>query len=256
MADFYKSINYLFLFKRNNAIIEKMKYKRILLKVSGELFAEDKANISKNQLEKFAQELKELQKEKVEIGLVIGGGNFWRKRDFEGLGLNPSSSDEIGMVATLMNALIFKAFLKSKNIPVEIFSAKAASGFAQHYSIQEADKALSEGKITILAGGTGNPFFTTDSAAVLRALELNAQAVFKGTKVDGVFDSDPIKNPKAKKYEKIKFEEAIEKNLQVMDQTAFSLALEKRLPLVIFNIFEKNSLKKAIKGEKIGTLVF
>ncbi len=232
-----------------------MKYKKILLKISGETFSENNSNISKNRLEQFTEELKELLELGVEIGLVIGGGNFWRKRDFGELELEPTKSDEIGMMATIMNGLIFSAYLKTKNIPVKVFSAKLAPGFAENYNEEEAKKALKKGKITILTGGTGNPFFTTDSAVVLRALELGSDVIFKGTKVDGVFDSDPETNPSAKKFEKISYEEAIEKNLKVMDQTAFSLALNKRLPLLVFNIFEKGALKKAVNGEKIGTLV-
>lgn len=234
-----------------------MKYQKVLLKISGETFAaEEGGGISKEKLENFTAELIPVLKAGVQVALVIGGGNFWRERDFRNLGLKNTLSDQVGMLATVMNALVFGDFLKNQGIGAKVLAARGVAGVVKDYCPAKAEKALAKGQVAILAGGTGNPFFTTDSAAVLRALELNCDVILKGTKVDGVYSADPQKDPAATKYDTITYEEALAKNLKVLDQTAFSLAREKRPPLIVFNIFDKGALERAVKGDKIGTLVF
>jgi uridylate kinase len=159
------------------------------------------------------------------------------------------------MMATVLNGLILKSYFEQNGVPSIIFSAIPGGKSTKDYSIRKAKEILGENKVVILTGGTGNPFFTTDSGAVLRALELDCDVVLKGTKVDGVFDSDPFKNPDAQKFDEITYEDAINKNLRVLDKTAFALALEKRIPLIVFDVFKKGNLKKVVEGEKIGTLV-
>lgn len=234
-----------------------MKYQKILLKVSGEAFADkDGRGVDKQAIECFAQEVINVKKLGVKIAIVVGGGNFWRERDFRDLNIPRTKSDEIGMVATFMNGLVLSAFFEQKNLDTIVYSAKNAAGYISGFSSDSAKKSLNDGKIVILTGGTGHPFFTTDSAAVLRALELDCDAVLKGTKVDGIYDADPKDNPNAKKFDEISYEDAISKNLRALDRTAYALAMEKRIPLVVFNVFKKGSLLKLIEGGKIGTLVF
>ena len=236
--------------------MEKPKYRRILLKVSGEaLLGDNTFGIDHQVVKKIAEELKEVYKLGVELGIVIGGGNIFRGVAGQKSGMDRVRADNIGMLATLINALIIQDALISQNIPCRVLSAFEIIKVAENYIREKALIYLARKEVLILACGTGNPFFTTDTAAVLRALELKAEILFKATKVDGVYDKDPIKDPTAKKFDTLTFDEALIKKLKVMDATAFSLARDYKLPILIFNLLKPGNIKKAILGENIGTLV-
>ena len=234
-----------------------LKFSRILFKVSGEALADQNGfGINKNSLEIFCQQISKVQKKGLEIALVVGGGNFWRARDFKNLNIERTQSDQIGMVATSLNGLVLKSYFQTKGIKSKIFSAKNINGSINPYEKEKVLKDLKKGHIIIFTGGTGHPFFTTDSAAVLRGIEIEADVILKGTKVDGIYSSNPEKDKNAFKIDKLTFEEALQKKLKVIDQTAFALLLEKRIPLIVFNIFQKNALEKIISQQKIGSLVY
>ncbi len=234
----------------------EVKYKRILLKISGEALLGDKSfGIDNKVLNKIAEELKEIYQYGVEIGIVIGGGNIFRGVAGEKQGMDRARADYMGMLATLINALALQDAIESKNIPCRVMSALEVKEVAETYIREKALKHLEKGRILILACGTGNPFFTTDTAAVLRALELKAKILFKATKVDGVYEKDPFKDPTAKKFDELTFDEALQKKLRVMDATAFSLARDYKLPVLVFNLLKYGNIKKALLGEKVGTLI-
>lgn len=231
-------------------------YKRILLKMSGEVLqGEDGFGIEKKKVNEIMAQLIEVKEKGVELAIVIGAGNFWRYRDTKDLEINRSKADQLGMLATLFNTNVLTESLKKKGRPAVTYSAIPFPKLAEKFDAEKATADLEDGKIVFLAGGTGNPYFTTDSAASLRALELECEAVFKATKVDGVYDSDPVTNPEAKRFDKLSYQEVIEKNLQVMDQTAISLCRENNLPLLVFNMMEKGNLLKAVEGKGIGTVI-
>lgn len=233
----------------------KLKYKRILLKLSGEVFRGDGDDVIDGKiLMGFAKELKDLQKSGCELGIVIGGGNIWRFRDFQHLKLERTVSDTIGMMATLMNALALENALKSLGAEVRAVSSLPVPSAMETYYIKRARNHLDEGKIVIFAGGTGSPFFTTDSAAALRSLEMDCDVLLKATNVDGVYDLDPKKFKNAKKYSKLTYQEIIEKGLGVMDLTCASLCKERKMPMLVFNL-KKGNIAKAVSGGKIGTLI-
>ncbi|MDD3862164.1 MAG: UMP kinase [Candidatus Gracilibacteria bacterium] len=234
----------------------KLKYKRILLKLSGEVFkGELPSGIDGKSLMGFATEIKKLQKAGVQVGVVIGGGNIWRYRDNKHLTLDRVTSDTIGMLATVMNALALQAALRELKAEVIAVSNLPCEKALENYTPDSARKYMDEGKIVIFAGGTGHPFFTTDSAAALMAMEMYCDALFKATKVSFVYDKDPMKFKDAKKYTKLSYQEVIEKNLGVMDLTCASLCKEVKMPMLVFNINEKSSLEKAVKGLQIGTII-
>jgi len=228
--------------------------KRIVLKLSGEALGEVGFSAEKAQF--LVSEIASAQKESdVQIAIVIGGGNIWRGRDSKEFGFPSANSDAIGMGATLLNAAVLKNALSLQGIKSQIFSPHPFSDIAQKHTIEEEITALEAGEIVIFAGGTGAPFFTTDSAAVLRGLEIQADAVFKGTKVSGVYDADPQKNPNAKKFNSISFTEALDKNLKIMDATAFALARENQLPIYVFDAFVKGGISSALCGDNGGTWI-
>lgn len=234
----------------------ELKYKRVLLKLSGEALLGNKSfGIDQEFLKTIAEELKEVCSLGVELAIVIGGGNIFRGVAGEKEGLNRARADYMGMLATLINALALQDVLEKKGIPVRTMSALEVIEVAEPYIREKALKHLEKGRLLILACGTGNPFFTTDTAATLRALELEADILMKATKVDGVYERDPLKDPTAQKFHEITFDEVIQKNLKVMDATAFSLARDHGLPIIIFNLLQPNNLKKALLGERIGTLI-
>lgn len=231
-------------------------YKRILLKLSGEaLQGEDGFGLNKKKIDLIAKQIINLQKGNIEVAIVLGAGNFWRYRDTQDLKINRNKADKLGMLATIFNCVALAENLKSAGVNSVIYSSFDIQGIAYQFDAEVAAQDLDAGEIVFLSGGTGNPYFTTDSAAVLRALELSCDVVLKATKVNGVYDSDPMLNPKAKKFEKLSYQEAIEKNLKVMDQTAFSLARDNNLPIIVFNILEEGNLEKVVKGEKLGTII-
>lgn len=236
--------------------IMKIKYKRILLKLSGEVFKGDLPyGIDGEVLMELAARVKEIVKMGCQVGIVIGGGNLWRFRDFKHLTLGRVTSDTIGMMATVMNALAFEDALKSLKVDVRAVSAFPCEKAMENYVPKRAIHHLEKGRVVIFAGGTGSPFFTTDSAAALRALEMNCDVLLKATKVDFVYDKDPVKYKDAKKYTNMRYQQVIEQNLNVMDLTCASLCKEADLPMLVFNLNRKDSIKKAVSGQKIGTII-
>ncbi|MFN4131545.1 MAG: UMP kinase [Caldimicrobium sp.] len=234
----------------------ELKYKRVLLKLSGEAFLGSKSfGIDQDFLKRIGDELKEAHELGVELAIVIGGGNIFRGVAGEKEGLNRARADYMGMLATLINALALHDVLERKGVPVRTMSALEVIEVAEPYVREKALKHLEKGRILILACGTGNPFFTTDTAATLRALELEAEILMKATKVDGVYDRDPKLDPRAQRFDEITFDEVLKQNIKVMDATAFSLARDHYLPILVFNLFQRGNIKRALFGEKIGTLV-
>lgn len=231
-----------------------MKYKRILLKLSGEVLAGSKGTgIDFNRVLELAQEVKEISEMGVEVGIVVGGGNFWRGKSNEYM--DRATSDYIGMMGTNMNALALGDAFKQLNVPVRVQSAVEMLQVAETYIKDRAIRHLEKGRIVVFGCGTGSPFFSTDTAAALRAAEINADVVLKATKVDGVYDKDPNKFDDAKKYNAITYSEVLAQKLNVMDYTATSLCMEENIPIHVFNVNNSGDLKKIIKGEDIGTIV-
>jgi len=232
-------------------------YKRILLKLSGEVFgrADEGRCIDPQAFAEFAVRLKEAHATGTEIAIVIGGGNIFRGLAGEGLGTDRVIGDNMGMLATMINSLALAAACKNIDLPAVVMSATHMPKTAEMYIQTKADKHLREGKIVILGGGTGNPFFTTDSAAALRAAELGADALMKATKVDGIFDSDPARNDGAKLYANISYAEALKQQLRIMDAAAFSLCRENGIPIIVFNFFKESELGNALAGKPTGSLV-
>lgn len=236
--------------------MSKLKYKRILLKLSGEVLGgSDGSGIDGKVLKDLASEIKKLQVLGCQIGIVIGGGNIWRYRDFKSLNFDRVVSDQMGMMATVMNALAMEQALKSLGAKVRAVSSFPCENALENYVVKRARNHLEKGSIVIFAGGTGNPFFTTDSAAALRALEMKCDVLLKATKVDYVYDKDPVKFKDAKKFEQLSFQKVIEKNLGVMDLTCASLCKDGNLPMLVFNLAKKGNIEKAVKGIKIGTII-
>lgn len=234
-----------------------MTYKRIMLKLSGEALSKELhgQGIHQPTLHEVASRIAEVSKTGVQVVIVVGGGNIWRFRDTTESGIERTVSDAMGMLATIMNSVALQAALETFGAPTRVLSSIQVPQLAEPYIRRKALRHLEKGRIVICAGGTGNPFFTTDSAAALRALELSCDIVLKATNVDGIYDKDPRTNKDAKKYETLTFREAIEKHLNVMDQAAFSLCEDQNLPICVFNFAAKDSLMMAVKGEKIGTMV-
>lgn len=232
------------------------KYGRILLKLSGEILAGDKGfGIDPKKASYLANEVKSIYDLGIEIGLIIGAGNIFRGIQAAGKGMDRVTGDYLGMLATIMNAISVQDALEKVNCETRTLSAINVSQVAEPYIRRRAIRHLEKGRIVIVSGGTGNPFFTTDSAAALRAKELGAEIVIKATKVDGIYDSDPVKNPNAKKFDTITFSEVFKKNLRVMDLTAITLCKENSLPIYVLDINIPGNLKQLILGSKIGTQV-
>lgn len=226
------------------------------MKLSGQVFSgSDSCGICYDTIAAIAADVKELKDSGVDIAIVIGGGNIIRGRAAETAGMDRASADYMGMLATTINSLALQDALEKLGVETRVQTAIAMSEIAEPFIRRRAIRHLEKGRIVILAAGTGNPFFTTDTAAALRALEIKAEAVLKATNVDGVYDSDPNKNPDAKKLVHIDYLEAINKNLGVMDLTAFTLCMDHKMPIVVFNITQRGNIKRAVWGEPIGTLV-
>ncbi len=233
-----------------------MKYKRILLKLSGEaLMAKKQFGIDNDRLMQYAKEIKEISSLGVEIGIVIGGGNIFRGVQAEIGGMDRTQGDYMGMLATMINSMALQAALESIGLFSRLQSAIEMKEIAEPFIKRRAVRHLEKGRIVIFGAGTGNPFFTTDSAASLRAIEIDADVILKGTRVDGIYSEDPEKNPAAKKYNKLTFNEVFSKELKVMDMTAFTLCRENNVPIIVFNMNEPGNLKKVVLGNAIGTLV-
>ncbi|MCX7953894.1 MAG: UMP kinase [Bacteroidales bacterium] len=233
-----------------------MKLKRILLKLSGEYLGDENGvGISYEKLEMYSNEILKAYELSTQIAIVIGGGNIFRGLKGSKSGFDRVIGDQIGMLATVINSLALKWSLERKNIKVKVYSAFVVNSYTELYNSQKVIKDLEQGFVCLLSGGTGNPYFTTDTAGALRAIEIKADALLKGTKVDGIYDSDPLKNPKAKLYKTISYKLAIQKNLEVMDITAFTLCQENNMPIIVFNINKKENLVNIIKGNICGTVV-
>ncbi len=232
------------------------KYKRVLLKLSGEaLIGSKKYGIDDTVIKEFASQLSQIQKQKIELIIVIGGGNFFRGSNLEKIGIQRVTADHMGMLATVINSLALQSSIEELNIDCRVMSSITIDAVCEKYIKRKAERHLEKGRIIILAAGTGNPYFTTDSAASLRAIELNAQIMLKGTKVDGIYDKDPAKYSDAVLYKSISYSDILKKNLEVMDATAVVMCKENDMPLKVFNILKKGNLKKAILSDKIGTKI-
>ena len=236
--------------------MSKAKYKRVLLKLSGEALCQDTGfGIDTQILSGIADELKEISEMGVELAIVIGGGNIFRGLSGSAKGMDRATADYMGMLATVLNAMALQDALESKGVFTRIQSALKMEQITEPYIRRRATRHLEKGRVVIFAAGTGNPFFTTDTAAALRAVEVDAEAIFKATRVDGVYDKDPLKHKDAKKFEKLTYIEVLQKGLKVMDSTSTSLCMDNKMPIVVFNMTEKGNIKKAIMGDKIGTTV-
>lgn len=233
-----------------------MKYKRILLKLSGEsLMGQKQFGIDNNRLNAYAKEIKEIRDSGIEVAIVIGGGNIFRGVQAEEGGMDRTHGDYMGMLATMINAMALQAALEAAGLETRLLSAIEMKEIAEPYVRRRAVRHLEKGRVVIFGAGTGNPFFTTDSAASLRAIEINADVILKGTRVDGIYTADPEKDPTATKYDEITFEEAYAKGLKVMDMTAFTLCMENDLPIIVFDMDTEGNLQKLLSGNKVGTIV-
>lgn len=231
-------------------------YKRILLKLSGEALAgENKTGINTQVIQQIALDVKEAHTLGVEIGIVIGGGNIFRGVAASAQGMDRSSSDYMGMLATVINSLALQDALEKAGVPTRVQTAIQMAAIAEPYIKRRAMRHLEKGRVVIFGAGTGNPFFTTDTAAALRAMEIGAEVLMKATKVDGIYDCDPVKNPNAKKYDKIRYIDVLNQDLKVMDLTAVSLCMDNSLPILSFDMTLRGNIMRAIRGESIGTLV-
>ncbi|MES3037857.1 MAG: UMP kinase [Bdellovibrionota bacterium] len=231
-------------------------YKRVLLKLSGEALAgKQGTGINTTVLKQIAQDVALAHKAGVEIGLVIGGGNIFRGVAASAEGMDRSSSDYMGMLATMINSLALQDALEKEGVPTRVQSAIAMSEIAEPYIRRRAVRHLEKGRLVIFGAGTGNPYFTTDTAASLRAMEINAQVIMKATKVDGIYDKDPTKHSDAVKFDTISYIDVLNRGLQVMDSTAISLCMDNKLPILTFSLTEQGNILKAVQGVKIGTLV-
>lgn len=231
-------------------------YQRILLKLSGEALAGTQGTgINTSVIQQIAKDVAEAYKSGVQIGIVIGGGNIFRGVAASAEGMDRASSDYMGMLATVINSLALQDALEKSGIPTRVQTAIEMAEIAEPYIRRRAIRHLEKQRVVIFGAGTGNPFFTTDTAASLRAMEINAQVIMKATKVDGIYDKDPKKFPDAKKFEKISYIEVLNKGLQVMDSTAISLCMDNKLPIVTFDLTKPGNILRAVMGEGIGTLV-
>ncbi|MFM7747034.1 MAG: UMP kinase [Bacteroidota bacterium] len=233
-----------------------MKYKRVLLKLSGEaLMGEQQFGIDQNVLDRYAGEIEACALRGVQIAVVVGGGNIFRGVQAESGGMERAQGDYMGMLATMINSMALQAALEKKGINTRLQSAIKMEQIAEPFIRRRAVRHLEKGRVVIFGAGTGNPYFTTDTAASLRAVEIHADAILKGTRVDGIYNKDPEKHTDAVRYERLQYSEALIGNLQVMDMTAFALCQENRLPIVVFDINRPGNLMKVIEGEEVGTLV-
>lgn len=235
---------------------EELRYRRILLKLSGEaLMGETGYGIDPQVLANLSAQMKKLRTHDVEIGVVVGGGNIFRGFAAASSGMDRAQADYMGMLATVMNALALQDALEREGVYTRVMSAIEMQQVAEPYIRRRAVRHMEKGRVVIFAAGTGNPYFTTDTTAALRALEVSADVLIKGTKVDGVYDSDPKKNPDAKKFDELTYIEVLNRGLQVMDSTAISLAMDNKLPILVVNMQNDGNIERALMGESVGTIV-
>jgi uridylate kinase len=234
----------------------KAKYGRILLKLSGEAIGgESGIGISPEAIQDMAQQIREVRDLGVQVVVVVGGGNIFRGLPGSERGIERATGDYMGMLATVINALALQDALEKLGVATRVQSAITMAQVAEAFIRRRAVRHLEKGRVVIFGGGTGNPYFSTDTAAALRANEIGAEVILKATKVDGIYDSDPKKNPKAKRFSQISYLEALQRQLKVMDSTAFSLCMDNKMPIIVFELFRPHNLKKVVLGEKVGTLV-
>jgi uridylate kinase len=232
------------------------KYSRILLKLSGEaLGGEGGLNINPEAVNNMAEQIREVRDLGVQVVIVLGGGNIFRGLAGSERGIERATGDYMGMLATVINSLALQDALEKLGVATRVQTAITMAQVAEPFIRRRAVRHLEKGRVVIFGGGTGNPFFSTDTAAALRANEIGAEVILKATKVDGVYDSDPKKNPKAKRYSQVTYLEALQKQLKVMDSTAFSLCMDNKMPIIVFDLFKPHNLKRVVLGEKVGTLV-
>jgi uridylate kinase len=232
------------------------KYKRILLKISGEaLRGGQGSSIDNSTLTRIALQIKQVTEMGVGVGIVVGGGNIWRGAEAEMEGMDRVTADYAGMLATVINSLVLEDVLERNGVATRTMSAISLPQVAETYNIGQALKHIAKGRVVLFAGGTGNPYVTTDTAAALRAVEIHADVIVKGTRVDGVYDSDPEKNRKASMFHKISYFDVLKKDLKIMDLTAITLCKENNMPIIVFNVNQKGNLVRLVRGESVGTLV-
>ncbi|MGY8967626.1 MAG: UMP kinase [Flavobacteriales bacterium] len=233
-----------------------MNFNRILLKLSGEALMGDRTHgIDPVRINEYAEEIKQISDQKIEIAIVIGGGNIFRGVSGSSQGIDRVQADYMGMLATVINGLALQSALENVGVPTRLQTALKIEAVAEPYIKRKAVRHLEKNRVVIFSAGTGNPFFTTDSAAVLRAVEINADVILKGTRVDGIYNEDPEKNKEAVKFDTLSFEEVLKKGLKIMDTTAFTLSQENKLPIIVFDMNTKGNLVRVVRGENIGTKV-
>ncbi len=236
--------------------MSELKFKRVLLKLSGESLApQEGSGIDPHAANEIALHVKSVVQMGADLAIVIGGGNLWRGKIGIEVGMDQATADYMGMLATVMNSLVLMDALEHIGVTTRVQTAIQMQSVAEPYIRRRALRHIEKGRVVIFAGGTGNPYFTTDTAAALRAVEMHADILIKATKVDGIYDSDPRKNPAAKKFDTIRYIDALSMQLEVMDPTAISLCMDNKMPVLVLNLWEDESLKKALSGEKVGTLV-
>jgi uridylate kinase len=233
----------------------ELKYQRVLLKISGEALGPQGFGIDAATVRRIANEVKRIQDLGVQVAMVIGGGNMWRGADAASTGIDRATADYVGMLATVMNSLVMQDAMEKLGMVTRVQTAIEMPPVAEPFIRRRAVRHLEQGRVVILAAGSGNPFFTTDTAAALRAVELNAQILLKATKVDGIYDDDPMRNPHAHKFSEISYMQALNMGLKVMDSTALSLCKDNHMPIIVFNLHEEGALEAIMRGEKCGTLV-
>jgi uridylate kinase len=233
------------------------RYKRILLKLSGEVFQNRKRgdSLDPDVLCDIAGQIQRVKELGIQVAIVVGGGNIFRGLPGEGHGIDRTTGDYMGMLATVINSLALQSALEKRNVLTRVMSAIAMPAIAESFIQRRAMRHLEKGRVVIFGAGTGNPYFTTDSAAALRASEIGADVLLKGTKVDGIYTADPFKDQKAKRYKTITYSQALNKQLKIMDAAAFSLCKENHIPIIVFNFFKENEIIRVLKGEPVGTLV-
>jgi uridylate kinase len=235
---------------------QKPKYRRILLKLSGEALGDAQSNgINAERVADMAEQISEVRQLGIEVVIVIGGGNIFRGVAGSEKGIERATADYMGMLATVINALALQDALDRRGVATRVQSAITMTQIAEPFIRRRAVRHLEKGRVVIFAAGTGNPYFSTDTAAALRANEMGAEVILKATKVDGIYDSDPKKNPKAKRFARITYLDALQKQLKVMDSTAFSLCMDNKMPIIVFDLFKPHNLKRVVLGEEVGTLV-
>jgi uridylate kinase len=235
----------------------KVRYKRVVLKLSGEVLRAPGNNesISPEVVQKIARQVAEARKLGVELAIVIGGGNIWRGLTASHRGMNRTTADYMGMLATVINGLALMAAIEDLGIEVRVQTAIEMQNLAEPFIVRRATRHLELGRVVIFVAGTGNPFFSTDTTAALRAAEIGAQVILKATKVDGIYDADPLKNPEAKRFSHITYTDALSRRLKVMDSTAFSLCMDNKMPIIVFDMNKEDNIRLAIEGASVGTLV-